>query len=157
MLIQHPGEPGGLYVPQTPSAPGPISKVPKQRLLGTKVSHRSCSLPENTIIHLIGNLLPSGHSELDLRSARLPNEVSIWHQVGAATARHYWRRGCDEHDSANQMSIRAFRWMFLSLLNKRSNSSLRDECSLRYRCRAEQSVGGQPVFCSFLSRVSISS
>lgn len=86
ILIQHPGEPEGLYVPQRPSAPGPTSKVTKQCLLGTQVSHRPCSLPENPIIHLMGNLLPSGHSELALQYARHPNEVSIWHQQGATTA-----------------------------------------------------------------------
>lgn len=111
MLIQHPGAPGGHSVPQRPSAPV-TSKVTKQCLLGTQVSHRSCSLPENLIIHLMGNLLPSGHSELDLRYARHPNEVSIWHQQGATTAGTTGEVDADEHDSANQMSVRAFRWIF---------------------------------------------
>lgn len=82
-----------------PSTAGPRSKVTKQCLLGTLVSHRSCSLPENLIIHLMGNLLPSGHSELDLQYARHPSEVSVWHRVhvvaqGGTTAWYHWRSGC---------------------------------------------------------------
>lgn len=70
------------------------SEVTKKHLLGTQVSPRACSLPENTIIHLMGNLLPSGHRELDLCLARHPHEVSAWHQRGTATAWHCWRSGC---------------------------------------------------------------
>lgn len=77
-----------------PSTAGPRSKVTKQCLLGTQVSHRFCSLPENLIIHLMGNLLPSGHSELDLQYARHPSEVSVWHRWGATTAWYHWRSGC---------------------------------------------------------------
>lgn len=120
------------------------SEVTKQHLLGTQVSPRACSLPENTIIHLMGNLLPSGHRELDLCCARRPHELSGWHQLGAATAWHCWRqiKGASElSDGSPQSAHQAFQHD--SLLCHTDVGQIR--------------VGGWPKFHSALSRAGSSS
>lgn len=98
---------------------------------------------QKAILHLMGNFLPSAHSELDLCCARCPREVSVWHQQAPTTA---WALLAQRMLKSRmvQMGGTAFRGTLSACLAR-----IHPWSWMQFETEALDRAGhaGQPIFC----------